>query len=249
MIDTNSPESFGPTPSGPRPVGVPRPTHLKPIAPIRKQSAPLPSRTVSKIPTPPPAPRRPVVKRPKASPPPLPETILLTDADLIDDEYVGRAGRAPQPTAVDVEIDCFSRTEPPPVSRPRRTRALLALVTSLVLVAATGALCVGRPIALQALRLLDNAGLGAAHAPAMLTVAALSTPSPAVVPQKSADAAPASSATSAAPRAKLSAHAKRSDPTLARHKKPVKSARPQRVPNVNGAFGAAGHQPTFASQG
>ena len=98
----------------------------------------------AKVSLPPPSPKRPVVKRSsvakpvKASPPPLPQAALLTDADLIDDEDITQVVRSTQPTSVDVEFDCFSHTEPPPESRPRRKLRLLAGAASLLLVVATG---------------------------------------------------------------------------------------------------------------
>jgi len=143
---------------------------------------------------------------------------LLTDADLVDDEDVTRVARNTQPTSVDVEVDCFSRSEPPPESRPRRKRALLVCVTGgLVLVAATVVSFLGRPLALQAFHRLAAESAGSASAPAMLTVAALSPQGSPLAAQKSAapsanptslTAAP-SVASSPGPRSKLSAHSKR----------------------------------------
>ncbi len=155
----------------------------------------------------------------KAWPPPLPQPVLLKDTDLVDDEAA--PVRASQPTSVDVEIDCFSRTEPPPESRPRRKRALLALVTSVFVVAAAGLVFSGR------LAVLDS---GATRAPATLTNGALSpaktpapTPKPALV-QKPASAAEAPAPASGA-RPKLTTHAQRGKKKAVSAKKPSKPAR------------------------
>lgn len=99
----------------------------------------------------------------RRTPPPLPvnELTLLTEYDLIDDEVDAPArvpatqhempgqaaaqtpARPPQPTKIDddVQIGCFSRTEPPPWPRTEHRGALLATLAGLTLVAATALLC------------------------------------------------------------------------------------------------------------
>jgi hypothetical protein len=167
--------------------------------------------------------------RPRALPPPLPEDVLLTDADLIDEEDVTQVVRDTHPTAVDVEIDCFSCTEPPPESRPRRRRALLTYLTGLGLVAATGLLFLGLPLASNALRLLDSANRDAAQAPATFAAAAMSIPvSPVTAPNSIPPSAAPSFDSSAKPRSKLSTSARRG-PSVVNYKKPAKTVRTQRV--------------------
>jgi len=226
-MHSNSQANDGQGATGMRPVSIPRPTtQPKALAPVAKGSAPPRSRPVSEVPKPPPAPRRSATKRP----PPLPAPVLLTDADLVDDEDVTRVVRDARPTAVDVELDCFSCTEPPPPSRPRRKRALLVCVTGLVLVAATGVSFLARPLASNALRLLDVANSGVARAPAILAGAAISSPA---APVAALNATPLSAAPSAASsagaRSKLSTYGKRSRPAIVNHKKSIKPARAQRV--------------------
>src|SRR6187551_2969685 len=98
-------------------VRVPRPaTQPQAAAPVPKPSTPPQLAKASRAAQPPPSPTRPLAKPKKASPPPLPQPVLLTDSDLVDDEDVTHVVRSTQPTSVDVEIDCFSRTEPPPES-------------------------------------------------------------------------------------------------------------------------------------
>jgi hypothetical protein len=222
--------------SSARPACVPRPT-TPPQTNARspKASAPVPAQLASKLSLPPPSPKRAVYAKPaKASPPPLPQPALLADADLIDDEDITQVVRNTQPTSVDVEIDCFSCTEPPPESRPRRKLRLLAGVTSLLLLVASGVLLWGRPLASDALQRLDVVGAFASRAPAMLTLAAVSSPTSGLAPQKSPPtaalathpAATLSVVSSAAPRPKLSAHSKREHPASAKpHKKPSKPAK------------------------
>ena len=164
----------------------------------------------------------------KAAPPPLPAPVLLVDADLVDDE-VERA-RASLPTSVDVELDCFTRTEPPPESRPRRRRTLFALVTGgVLLIAATGVLFMGRLALLRADHALEVAANGAASvpAPAMLTRAVLATEAPGLA--KPSAPAPSSAATPGA-RAKVSVHAQRGKTAGASGKKASKPALARKVP-------------------
>ncbi|HYP99449.1 MAG TPA: hypothetical protein VER96_12335 [Polyangiaceae bacterium] len=104
----------------------------------------------------------------------MPEPVLLADADLIDDEDTTKAARAPQPSSEDVDFDCFTRSEPPPESRPRRKQALLAWITGLVLVAMTGLVLLVRPFASRTVQRVDTASAAVARVPATLTVAALS---------------------------------------------------------------------------
>ncbi|HKO47001.1 MAG TPA: hypothetical protein VJV79_04720 [Polyangiaceae bacterium] len=161
-------------------------------------------------------------------PPPLPETILLTDADLVDDDP-GQSVRASQPTSVDVELDCFTRSEPPPESHPQRKRGLLAIVTGLVVVAGAGLLLLARPVATQALSSLNTEQGAAARAPAMLSVAAQSAAvPPAPLLTSSAPAAP-NAASSPRARSKLSVHAKRGQAAVVNRKKPTKPVVLQRV--------------------
>jgi len=208
-----------------RPISVPRPASCpQAVTPGPKQSAGPQSRPVSKLPKPPPAPNRTLAKRSKALPPPLPEDVLLTDADLIDDEDVTRIVRPSQPTAVDVELDCFSRTEPPPESGPRRKPALIACVTGLLLVATTGVLFFAHPVAFHALQIWDAAGSAAARTPASLTVAAISNPAAQASLAARPSAAP-SGAPSAELRPTLSAHSKRSKAAI-NVKKPAKRVPP-----------------------
>lgn len=164
----NDSQSF---PSVPRPC-VPRPPRPRTDTPASKESAPPKPRLVSSAP--PPAPRRTAAKSTKPTPPPLPEPVLLADADLIDDEDTTKAARAPQPSSEDVDFDCFTRSEPPPESRPRRKQALLAWITGLVLVAMTGLVLLVRPFASRTVQRVDTASAAVARVPATLTVAALS---------------------------------------------------------------------------
>jgi hypothetical protein len=158
--------------------------------------------------------------------------VQLADADLVDDEDTEQAARAIQPTSVDVDVDCFCCPEPAPESRPRRNRALLASITGLILVAATG-LLVAAPPALKALaRLNDSAG--AARAPAMLTVDALAAPAARIAVQQSPapktnnpsrPSAASSPVSNSGTRPKLSAHAKRGNASSVSQKKSTKPAR------------------------
>ena len=196
-----------------RPTFVPRPAQPKAFTPAPKPSA-APPRPASKAPEPPPAPRRLCSQPAKASPPPLPVPVLLTDADLIDDEDTTPVARASQPTSVDVEFDCFTRSEPPPESRPQRKRTLLALVTGLVLAAAVGLFFWGRPAP-------------QATSP-VVTTAAPSAPVSRPLLQASPESTP-SAASSARPRPKQTAHEKRTKTALVSGKKPAKSVRSQRL--------------------
>jgi len=214
-----------------RPACVPRPTQHQAGTPIPKPTAQLPARPASNIPKPPPSPMRPSAKPRRASPPPLPETILLTDADLVDDD-LRRSVRASQPTSVDVEIDCFTRSEPPPESRPRRKHAWLALVTGLLLVAAGGSWVVGRPLALQAFTPpadADAVQAGGTRASARSTVAALSEPLVRAVVQPSPATAPNIATKKEAPGPKLSVQAKHRKAAVVSGKKLTKPLRTQRV--------------------
>jgi hypothetical protein len=186
--------------------------------------------------TPPPAPRRFVAKPskpgppplPSKAPPPLPQPALLDDADLIDDEDMVHAARNSLPTSEDVDLECFTLSEPPPESRPQRKRAWLAGITGLVLVTMTGVLLLARPVSDGAIRLL-NANDGAARAPAMLTVAAISTSSPASVPQNPATSALVGRVTEA--RAKLSIHSKSAQKSPTSAKQATKRGTPKRAPS------------------
>src|SRR6478735_6015818 len=164
----NDSQSF---PSVPRPC-VPRPPRPRTDTPASKESAPPKPRLVSSAP--PPAPRRTAAKSTKPTPPPLPQPVLLADADLIDDEDTTKAARPPQPSSEDVDFDCFTRSEPPPESRPRRKRTLLAWITGLVLVTVTGLVLVVRPLATRTVQRSETATTEVAHASAMATSAALS---------------------------------------------------------------------------
>jgi len=218
-------------------VRVPRPaTQPQAAAPVPKPSTPPQLAKASRAAQPPPSPTRPLAKPKKASPPPLPQPVLLTDSDLVDDEDVTHVVRSTQPTSVDVEIDCFSRTEPPPESRPRRRRALLACITGgLVLVAATFVSLLGRPLALQAFQRLQAESPNVPRAPAMLSVAALSPSTSEVAVGSSAApgakpiglALTPNDASNAGPRPKLSAHSKRSKAPAVSPKKPSQRNQPQ----------------------
>lgn len=220
-----------------------RPTATRPICvpprprtgtPAPKESSAPTQVLVSKTSTPPPAPRRLVAKPskpappplPSKTPPPLPQPAQLADADLIDDEETVLAPRNPLPSSEDVDLDCFTLSEPPPESRPQRKRAWLAGITGLVLVTMTGVLLMARPVTNGAIRLLNTNG-GAARAPAMLAVAPPSTPSAVTTPRKDAD--PRASAVDAGARAKLSTHGKSTQAKAIRAKKPLKRAAPKRV--------------------
>ena len=207
-----------------RPICVPRPAQQQAFPPVPKQSA-APPKLASKNLEPPPSPRRPRSQPAKASPPPLPQPVLLTDADLIDDEDTTQVARATQPTSVDVEfdveLDCFSRSEPPPESRPQRKRTLFALVTGLVLAATCGLFFLGR-------------SAPPATPPMATTVAALSAPEsrPLLQTRQTRQTGPESvpSATpSARPRPKLSVHEKRAKTALVSGKKSTKPVRSQRL--------------------
>ena len=212
-----------------RAVSVPRPTTpVGAFRPAGKASTPPQLRLVSEIPKPPPAPKRQLAKRPPPVPPPLPEPVLLSEADLVDDAVEAAASIAPT-TLVDHEVGCFSRTEAPPQPTTKRTRAWIAAASGLGLVAATGFLLLVAPLAVKTLTRGDTTDRGITRAPAMMTVAALSTPpSPATPPRV---------APSDAPRPKLSAHAQRSKTGVVNPKKPSKSARSPRVSHE----GAASH--------
>jgi hypothetical protein len=234
MTHPNSPANDGQKPGAIRPGCVPRPSRPLAVTSVPKPSAAAHSRPISKVPTPPPSPVRAVTRPAKRSPPPLPEHVLLTDADLMDDADSTQPVRASQPTAVDVEIDCFSRTDPPPESRPRRKRAILAGITGLVLVVAIpSVLLLARPAATGALRLLERGSSDATPATAMLAAAALSRPTAPDAAPKSpvshAEPAPIAAVPSVVPgpgpRPKLSAHSKRSKATVAGPRKPTKAAR------------------------
>lgn len=198
-----------------RPASVPRPTTQTKATP-----SPMPRTTAqlmladTVVPGPPPVPRRPSAKPSRPSPPPLPKTVRLADADLIDEQEVTHVARTPIPTSFDVEIDCFSRTEPPPESRPRRKRTLLALVTGLVLVAATG------------VTLLARSATPHAAAASPTPPVAARTPVVANASPKSLEAQPCASA-SAATRLKPSPVSKREKTALASSKKPTKPLRSQ----------------------
>lgn len=235
MMPPNSPANDTDRPAAPRPICVPRPSRPQALIPGPRQSAPPKPRLVTSNPTPPPAPRRSVEKpsiaapppaRAKAAPPPLPskwappplpQPALLSDADLVDDEDTAQATRAPQPSAEDVDLDCFTRSEPPPESRPQRKRAWFAGITGLVLVTMTGlALAVG-PTTSRAVRSLSPVTSEPARVPAMLTVAALATP----VAANAAQTAPHSVTIGAVSRAKLSARGKGDPRTTLNAKKPA----------------------------
>jgi hypothetical protein len=185
---------------------------------------------VSKTPAPPPAPRRLVAQPskpappplPSKAPPPLPRPALLADTDLIDDEDTVQAARDPLPTSEDVDLDCFTLSEPPPESRPQRKRAWFAGITGLVLVTLTGVLLLARPVANGAARLSNAANGGAARAPAMLAFAPLSTPSALTAPQKTPNST--AKTVSAGARAKLSTHGKGTQTKTISAKKPSKRA-------------------------
>ena len=219
-----------------------RPTATRPICvpprprtgtPAPKDSSAPTQVLVSKTSTPPPTPRRLVAKPskpappplPSKSPPPLPQPAQLADADLIDDEETVLAPRNPLPSSEDVDLDCFTLSEPPPESRPQRKRAWLAGITGFVLVTMTGVLLLARPVTNGAVRLLNSANGGAVRAPAMLAVPALSPPVAATPPQKSSDA----SALGAGARAKLSTYGKGAQKTPLNVKKPTKRAAPKRA--------------------
>jgi len=169
---------------------------------------------------------------------------LLVDADLVEDQVeLARASRptsvdieleparASRPTSFDVEIDCISRAEPPPESRPRRKRALLALVSGVFLLAATGVLFYGRSAALHAYHVLDAAMIGgAARTPPLSTRAALETKGSAALVQTRAAAAP-SAASSIGARQKPSVHAQRAKAAVVSAKKPAKAVRTRHAPH------------------
>jgi len=206
-------DKLGP-PATPR-TCVPRPPRPKAVIPEAKTSAP----------TPPPAPRRTTAKPSKPAPPPLPQPELLADADLVDDEDTFPTERAPQPSSEDVDIDCFTRSEPPPESRPRRKRTLLACISGSVLVVAMGLLLLARPFGPNPTPQLPRAASGAARAAVTLSAAARATPISATAPQKAAK--PTSVTTG--PHPKLSAHNKSRQTTLASVKKPLERAAPKRA--------------------
>jgi len=213
-----------------RAVSVPRPTPpASALRPGGKPTTPPQLRLVSEIPKPPPAPRRKLAKQPPPLPPPLPEPLLLSEADLVDEAVEPTTSVAPT-TLVDHEVGCFSRTEAPPQPTAKRTRAWVVAASGLALVAATGLLFSIAPLALKTLTRGDAADRGVARAPAMMTMAALSTPPSPVVPPRVA-------APSDAPRPKLSAHTQRSKTGVGNPKKPSK---PTRSPRVS-PKGAASH--------
>jgi len=220
MNQSNSPSNPEQSASRIRPICVPRPAQQQAFPPVPKQSA-APPKLASKNLEPPPSPRRPRSQPAKASPPPLPKPVLLADADLIDDEDTMQVARATQPTSFDVEfdvdLDCFSRSEPPPESRPQRKRTLFALVTGLVLAAACGLFFLG-PSAPPA-------------TPPMATVAALSAPvsRPLLQTRQTEPESVPSAAPSARPRPKLSVHEKRAKTALVSGKKSTKPVRSQRL--------------------
>jgi hypothetical protein len=214
-----------------RPICVPRPAQQQAFPPVPKQSA-APPKLASKTLEPPPSPRRPRSQPAKASPPPLPKPVLLADADLIDDEDTTQVARATQPSSdveFDVELDCFSRSEPPPESRPQRKRTLFALVTGLVLASACGLFFLGRS--------------APRATPPTATVAALSAPEARPLLQapqtrqarQTRQTRPAgpesvpSAAPSARPRPRLSVHEKRAKTALVSGKKPTEPVRSQRL--------------------
>ena len=204
-----------------RPICVPRPAQQQAFPRVAKQSA-APPKLASKNLEPPPSPRRPGSQPTKASPPPLPQPLLLADADLIDDEDTTQVARATQPSSVDVEfdveLDCFSRSEPPPESRPQRKRTLFALVTGLVLAATCG------------LFFLDRSAPPATP-PTATTVAALSAPvsRPLLQTRQTGPENVPSATPSARPRPKLSGHEKRAKTALVSGKKSTKPVRSQRL--------------------
>jgi hypothetical protein len=209
-----------------RQVPIPRPaTQPKALAPMANHGA-HESKLANDDPKPPPAPRRIVGRRSKASPPPLPEQVFLTDADLIDDE-ITQAARDGQPTSVDVELDCFSCTEPPPESGPRRKRVLFAFLGGLGLVVAAGLWFMASPLAANVRHVLHVANASAAPSPALLTVNSFSSQASQVAtPSAAPPNTPASVTASTAPRPKLSTHGKRGKTTVVSAKKPSKTARP-----------------------
>jgi len=235
MMPPRSPANDTQRPTATRPICVPRPARPQTATPAPKQSSPAKPMLVGKTSTPPPAPRRLLAKPskpappplPSKAPPPLPQPAQLADADLIDDEDTVQAPRGQLPTSEDVDLDCFTISEPPPESRPQRKRAWFAGITGLVLVTMTGLMLLARPIASGAVRLLNPANGGAARAPAMLAVAPLATPSAVAAPPKGAN--PSSSALGAGARANLSTHGKSTQTKAISAKKPTKRAQPKRT--------------------
>lgn len=158
----------------PKVASVPRPgPKPQSAAPTANQSAPpirAPLRRPASAlvaPSPPPLPVRaapsPVrsaplaaaVAVPRSAPPPLPvrPLELLADSDLVDDDVslkAAAAARAEQPTTLDVELDiaCFTRTEPPPSATGMRRGAFFGLA-SLLLAAAAGVCLLSRPVEMK----------------------------------------------------------------------------------------------------
>lgn|GEM_PF-1782683 len=241
MMLPTTPANDKQSPPAPPRTCVPRPSRPRALTPAPKDGASPPKRNFEQqAVAPPPAPRRPakpsqarcgpLPSKPappplpsKPAPPPLPRPVQLADADLVDDEDTTRAPRAPQPTSEDVELDCFTLSEPPPESRPRRKRGLLACITGLVLVGATGLLLLARPFASHSDQPVDHAVSGAPT-----VVAARSTPVSASAAQNATNSNPASAGTAQRPKLS-SSHSKSNQTTVANLKKPLKRAAPKRA--------------------
>jgi hypothetical protein len=232
-LPANDTQTGAPT----RPICVPRParsSRSQSAAPTPKESAPPKPRLVSTTSSPPPAPRRNASSAPKAgppplpskTPPPLPEPALLADTDVIDDEDTVQAARTPQPSSEDVDLDCFTCSEPPPESRPRRKRAWFVGVTGFLLVAMVGMLVLARPVAFNAVR-ASSANGQAARAPVMLATTPPPPPVAATAAEKPSNASPVGA--SAGSRAKLTTHAKGSHTMPISAKKPSKRGAPKRT--------------------
>ena len=215
MMPPNSPANDTQRPAVPRPICVPRPARPRTVTPppAPRRSAAEPSKAAPPLlpskAAPPPLPSR-------MAPPPLPRPALLSDSDLIDYEETAQAARAPQPTSEDVDLSCFTCTEPPPESRPQRKRAWFAGITGLVLVTMTGLFLV-RSLPSDGVRLPHPANGEAGRVPAMLAVSPLSTPVAAATPQKAPN--PSAPRANAVARPKASAHAKRGQTTAVSAKK------------------------------
>ena len=153
----------------------PAPSAIK-STPPRPSVLPNAPVSVRRSPPPPPAPlpramhSAPSAPVHRSTPPPLPvtELTLLTEYDLIDDEAQEQApvraeqpkkkleevaapppARAaqPPPIAEEIEVECFSCTEPPPRPRSRRRGALIGAIAALTLAAGSAVFCYGFPAA------------------------------------------------------------------------------------------------------